>query len=175
MLELTAVVKGALLLPVAASITYYDVRYRRIPNAIVLATLVSGVAINSIFGGFHGLLASLAGCALAFALMFVLHVVGAMGAGDVKLFAAVGSVVGLPLVLPTFCVVAVTGGVIAVYSMIRAGTVRSSLHSVLMIFVSFLPGWKMPRVTVPVDRRYTVPYGVAITFGSLIALAIFGT
>ncbi|MBA3442483.1 MAG: hypothetical protein H0T92_21720, partial [Pyrinomonadaceae bacterium] len=79
------------------------------------------------------------------------------------------------LVLQTFVVVAVTGGVIAVYTMIRAGTVRSSLHNVLMIFVSFLPGWKMPRVTAPIDRRYTVPYGVAITFGSLISLAIFGT
>lgn len=175
MFELTAIIKAALLLPVAAGVTYYDVRYRRIPNLIVLATLASGVIINGIFDGLDGVLASLAGCALAFALMFALHIFGAMGAGDVKLFAAVGSVVGLGLVLQTFVVVAVTGGVIAVYTMIRAGTVRSSLHNVLMIFVSFLPGWKMPRVTAPIDRRYTVPYGVAITFGSLISLAIFGT
>lgn len=175
MFELIAIVKAALLLPVAVAITYYDVRYRRIPNFIVIATLAGGVIISGIFGGFNGVLASLAGCALAFALMFALHIFGAMGAGDVKLFAAIGSVVGLALVLQTFVVVTATGGVIAVYSMIRAGTVRSSLHNVLMIFISFLPGWKMPRVTVPIDRRYTVPYGVAITFGSLISLAIFGT
>ena len=175
MFELIAIVKAALLLPVAVVITYYDVRYRRIPNFMVIATLAGGVIISGLFGGFNGVLASVAGCALAFALMFVLHVVGAMGAGDVKLFAAIGSVVGLALVLQTFVVVTATGGVIAVYSMIRAGTVRSSLHNVLMIFISFLPGWKMPRVTVPIDRRYTVPYGVAITFGSLISLAIFGT
>jgi prepilin peptidase CpaA len=39
---------------------------------------------------------------LAFVLMFLLHVFGAMGAGDVKLFAAIGAVMGAHLVLPTF-------------------------------------------------------------------------
>ena len=39
------VVTIALLLPLAVIITYYDVRYRRIPNAFVLATLAAGVAM----------------------------------------------------------------------------------------------------------------------------------
>ncbi|MGI9165119.1 MAG: prepilin peptidase, partial [Pyrinomonadaceae bacterium] len=55
----------ALLIPLAIIITYYDVRYRRIPNSFVLATLVSGLAINTIFGGLEGLYGSLGGCALA--------------------------------------------------------------------------------------------------------------
>ena len=50
---------------------------------------------------------------LAFILMFMLHVFGAMGAGDVKLFAAIGSVIGAQLVLPTFVVVVLTGGLLA--------------------------------------------------------------
>ena len=103
-----------LLLPLAIIITYYDVRYRRIPNAFVLATLASGIAINSIFGGLAGLYGSLGGCALAFVLMFMLHLFGAMGAGDVKLFAAIGAVTGASLVLPTFLVVILTGGLLAV-------------------------------------------------------------
>src|SRR6185295_17646662 len=89
------------LIPLAVIVAYYDVRYRRIPNPFVLATLVSGLAINAIAGGLPGVLASLAGCALGFTLMFVLHVFGAMGAGDVKLFAAIGAVMGAHLVLPT--------------------------------------------------------------------------
>ena len=73
------------LVPLAVIIAYYDVRYRRIPNPFVLATLAGGVVMNSIFGGLQGVYSSLAGCGLAFVLMFMIHVFGAMGAGDVKL------------------------------------------------------------------------------------------
>src|SRR5256885_1287219 len=41
-----------LLAPLGIIIAYYDVRYRRIPNAFVLATLCGGLAINTISAGF---------------------------------------------------------------------------------------------------------------------------
>ena len=167
------IVAFAFLVPLALVITYYDVRYRRIPNPFVLATLLTGLAVNALGGGAGGALASLGGCALAFGLMFVLHVFGAMGAGDVKLFAAIGSVVGASLVVPTFLVVVLTGGVLGLVTMLRAGAVRQTLHNTLMLILGLLPGWKMPRLAVPADRRKTIPYGVAITFGSLISLLIF--
>ena len=164
-----------LLIPLAIIITYYDVRYRRIPNAFVLATLGAGIAINAIFTGLPGVAASFAGCVLGFGLMFMLHVFGAMGAGDVKLFAAIGAVTGASLVVPTFIVVILTGGLLAVVSIIRAGMVRTTMHRVLQIFVGMLPGWEMPKFAVPTDRTHTLPYGVAITMGSIISIAIFHT
>lgn len=167
------IASSALLIPLAVIITYYDVRYRRIPNPFVLATLVSGLALNTIAGGLSGALSSLGGCALAFGLMFMFHIFGAMGAGDVKLFAGVGAVVGSSLVLPTFVVVLLTGGLLAVVAMVRARRVRFTLHRVLMILVGLLPGWQMPRFAVPADKRQTIPYGVAIMLGSLISLALF--
>ncbi len=163
----------ALLLPLAVIITYHDVRYRRIPNAYVLAALVGGVAINGIFGGLSGLLASLGGCVLAFGLMFMLHVFGAMGAGDVKLFAAIGAVTSVYLVLPTFLIVVLTGGVLAMINVIRAGVLVSTMHRVLQILVGMLPGWEMPKFAIPTDRSHTIPYGVAITIGSIISTAVF--
>lgn len=163
----------ALLIPLAVIITYYDVRYRRIPNAFVLAALVGGFVINTVFGGTNGALASLGGCFFAFGLMFLLHIFGAMGAGDVKLFAAIGAVVGSSHVLPTFLVVAVTGGLLAVYTMFRTGHARTTMFRVLQIFVGLLPGWQMPRFAVPADKRHTIPYGVAITFGSIVSLFLF--
>jgi prepilin peptidase CpaA len=167
------VVTVTLLLPLAVIITYYDVRYRRIPNPFVFATLASGISINGIFGGLSGLYASFGGCALAFGLMFMLHVLGAMGAGDVKLFAAIGAVTGAHLVLPTFLVVVLTGGVLAMVSIIRTGTVITTMNRVLQILVGLLPGWEMPRFAIPADRSHTIPYGVAITIGSIISTAIF--
>jgi prepilin peptidase CpaA len=162
-----------LLLPLAIIIGYYDVRYRRIPNAFVLATLAGGLAINGIFAGWNGIYASLAGCALAFVLMFMLHLFGAMGAGDVKLFAAIGAVIGSGLVLPTFVTVVITGGLLAIVSVIRAKTVVATMQRVLQILVGLLPGWQVPKFAVPVDRKYTIPYGVAITLGSILSIAIF--
>jgi prepilin peptidase CpaA len=167
------VVSTFLLVPLAAIIAYYDVRYRRIPNAFVLAALSGGLVMNTIMGGLQGLFSSLTGCVLAFFLMFALHVFGAMGAGDVKLFAAIGAVTGAQLVVPTFVVVVLTGGLLAVVSIVRAGIVMSTMHRVLQIFVGLLPGWQMPRFAVPADRKYTIPYGVAITMGSIISIAIF--
>ena len=168
-----AAIAVAFLLPLALVITYYDVRYRRIPNTFVLATLAAGIIFNAAGNGVSGALASLGGCLFAFTLMFMLHVFGAMGAGDVKLFAAIGSVLGAPLVLQTFFVVVLTGGLLGVVTMFRAGQVRATLQNILMLLVGLLPGWKMPRLAVPADRRKTIPYGVAITFGSLISLFLF--
>jgi prepilin peptidase CpaA len=167
------VIKLMLLVPLAVSVIYCDVRFRRIPNALVLAALTAGLAINISLGGARGALSSLGGFAVAFIPMFLMHVFGAMGAGDVKLFAAVGSVVGLALVPLTFVVVVMVGAVLAFYLMIRSRTVFSTLHNVLRIFVGILPGWEMPRFSLPADRQHTIPYGVAIMLGSVIAVALF--
>src|SRR5512132_2688226 len=126
MFSSTATLLQIFLVPLAALVIYYDVRYRRIPNAFVLATLISGITLNALYGGMQGVLTSLGGCAIAFILMFILHVFGAMGAGDVKLFAAIGSVTGAAYVLPMFLVVILMGGLLAVISALRAGAVRST-------------------------------------------------
>ena len=165
--------KLILLAPLAIFVIYYDVKYRRIPNVLVLATLVAGISVNTVFTGFPGMLSSLEGFALAFFPMLLMHIFGAMGAGDVKLFGAVGAVLGVTLVPLAFVVVVMLGAVLAIYTMLRAGTVFSTLHGVLRIFVGILPGWEMPRFAMSRDRRHTIPYGVAIMLGSLIAVAVF--
>lgn len=167
------VMKLLVLVPLAAFVTYYDVRYRRIPNLLILATLVAGLAINIGFNGLEGALSSVEGFALAFVPMFLMHLFGAMGAGDVKLFGAIGAVLGVSMVPLAFVVVVMFGAALAIYSMLRAGTVFSTLHGVLRIFVGILPGWEMPRFAMPSDRRHTIPYGVAIMLGSLITAAAF--
>ena len=165
--------KLVMLAPLAIFVIYYDVRYRRIPNVLVLSTLLAGFSVNTAFGGWQGMLSSLEGFALAFFPMLLMHIFGAMGAGDVKLFGAVGAVLGVSLVPLTFVVVVMLGALLAVYTMLRAGTVFTTLHGVLRIFVGMLPGWEMPRFAISPDRKHTIPYGVAIMLGSLIAVAVF--
>jgi prepilin peptidase CpaA len=168
-----ATVKLAVLAPLAASVIYHDVRYRRIPNLLVLTALIAGLAINTAFGGWHGLTSSFLGFGLGFIPMLLLHIFGAMGAGDVKLFGAVGTILGVSLMPMTLVLVAMLGGILAVFTTLRAGTVLSTLHGVLRIFAGILPGWEMPRFAMAPDRRHTIPYGVAIMVGSLISAALF--
>ena len=160
-------------IPLAIIIAYMDVRYRRIPNKLVLVTLIGGLILNTVFGGTHGLLVSLGGSALAFLLMFLLHAFGTMGAGDVKLFAAIGAVFGSSLVLPTLLVVALTGGALAIFQMIYSGRVIATMSGVFCFFYGLLPGQRVPRFEVPADRSYTLPYAVPICCGSVIAFFLF--
>ena len=60
---------ASIFFPVAIAIAYMDVRYRRIPNRLVLVILVGGLTMNSVFGGWQGLAASLGGLAVAFGAM----------------------------------------------------------------------------------------------------------
>ena len=167
------IVVASIFIPLAVAITYMDVRYRRIPNKLVLLTFFGGLALNTAMGGSHGLLISLGGFALAFGLMFFLHAFGTMGAGDVKLFAAIGAINGVSLVVPTLMVVALTGGVFAIGKMIYARRTVTTLLGVSQVFYGLLPGQKVPRFEVPADRSYTLPYAVPICFGSLIAFFLF--
>lgn len=173
MLESQNLAVAALFIPMAAIITYMDVRYRRIPNKLVLVVLVGGLTLNTIFGGSQGLLASLGGFVLAFGLMFFFHAFGTMGAGDVKLFAAIGAINGISLVLPTLMVVALTGGLLALCKMIYSRRVMTTMFGVFQFFVGLLPGNRVPRFEVPSDPNYTLPYAVPICFGSLIAFFLF--
>ncbi|MBL8171164.1 MAG: prepilin peptidase [Acidobacteria bacterium] len=164
-----------LLLLLAIVIAYYDVRYRRIPNLLVIATLICGLILNIKWAGWAGAAASLKGGALAFGLMLILHIFSALGAGDVKLFASIGSIIGVQQVPTAYVVVIITGGVVALFTAALAGTLRETFHRVSLILVNLLSGWQPPRFPTPADKKHTVPYGVAITMGSLVSLAFFSS
>lgn len=72
-----------------------DVRSRKIPNALNLVFILSGLLYQGATGGWEGLLFALKGGAAGFVVLFVLYLLGAVGAGDVKLFAGIGAWTGL--------------------------------------------------------------------------------
>jgi leader peptidase (prepilin peptidase)/N-methyltransferase len=76
-----------------AALTIYDVRQRRLPNALTLPGAVVVLAAAALTG--RGIAALLGAVALA-ALYLVVHLIApaAMGAGDVKLALGVGALTG---------------------------------------------------------------------------------
>ncbi len=167
------IINEAVLIPLSFLIAYYDTRYRRIPNAFVLGTLLSGLIINTIFGGWAGLRNSLIGCLFAFGLMLGVRFFTGLGAGDVKLFGAIGALIGPQRVLSAFLLVVLVGGVLAAFAILRACTVRQTMFGVYQIFTGLLPGGRMPtRENFISNGVVTIPYGIAITCGS--AMCVFG-
>src|ERR1051326_9399639 len=94
-----------------------DIRSRRIPNWLTLSGIILGFALNTLLAypwPLEGLKNAGLGMLFAFAVYFVLYLIHAMGAGDVKLIAAVGAILASPAGwFRLFLVTALIGGVFA--------------------------------------------------------------
>ena len=93
----------------------YDLRERRIPNCLVVAAIILAFGMHGMAGGldrlaFIWLLGLMAGAGL----LILPFLMGGMGAGDVKLLACAGSMLGPVQVFYAFLAAAVLGGLMAV-------------------------------------------------------------
>lgn len=97
-----------------------DIRSRKIPNALTVPAAAIGVLYALSTDGWSGLRYSLAGAAVSFGVMVVLYILKAVGAGDVKLFTAIGALVGMALSLYILFYSVLYAGLIALlYIMVR--------------------------------------------------------
>ena len=98
-----------------------DLGTRRVPNVLTISMAAAGIALAAAGVGHVGVAASIAGCVLGAALMLPGHVLGGTGAGDVKLLAAAGTLMGPSVTLRAFVITCIAGGVMAVWVAMRRG------------------------------------------------------
>jgi prepilin peptidase CpaA len=91
-----------------------DLRTRRVPNPLTVGIALTGVALALVHVSSVSLPGALAGFAVGLLLMLPGHIIGATGAGDVKLFAALGTLLGPKGIFVAFIYTALAGGVMAV-------------------------------------------------------------
>ena len=166
------------LLVVTAAV--YDLRFRRIPNWLVLCGLFLGFALNVLLYELSGLRLSGLGMGLALLVYFPLYLVRAMGAGDVKLMAAVGAIVGPWNWLGIFFISALLGGVIAVVRLLGRGRWLKTLSNIAYMLkeLAYLrpPYLKEEELDVNSPKAVTLPHGSVVAVGALgflIAAAIW--
>lgn len=150
-----------------------DLYQRRIPNICTFGTMASAVLVHCLCAGVPGLLFSLKGAGIGFSLLILPYLLGGIGAGDVKLMAAVGAVLGVEHTLVTFLFVAIVGGVVALGVMITRGELRSTLRRIGVMFYGFCSGvgadaFKIDRATLKQDG---IPYGAVIAAGTYLFFA----
>lgn len=152
---------------VVAAIT--DVRERRIPNRITYPAMIAGVALQTAVYGWRGLLLGLGGGLLFAGVFFFFYLVRAMGAGDVKLAAALGCIIGPRASWQVMFATALAGGALAILVMVFTGRVIKTLRSTLAV-VGFhaMHGLRAhPVVNLDNPAAVRMPYGLAFAAGTL--------
>jgi prepilin peptidase CpaA len=168
-----------LLATVLAAAVYTDVRERKIPNALVLAGLVAGLIVAALQSAGWWLTvpaaagsigAALAGAGLGLAAGVIFFALGALGAGDGKLLAVVGAFLGPMGLFLAVLYGGIAGGLFALAAAARRGTIWPVLlrtRDLALHLVTF--GRHGVRWTVDSPGAVSVPYGVAIALGALVA------
>jgi prepilin peptidase CpaA len=146
--------------------TWFDVSQKRIPNWLTLGGTLAGLVLRGLIG-VEALQAGLLGGALGLSLGILLFAVGAMGAGDGKLLAAVGSCLGLAVFVQALPLIGVAGGLLALAVTIRTGTILPTLLRFRELIVHIVTFGRIgERRTLAMPGAVTVPYGVAVAAGA---------
>jgi prepilin peptidase CpaA len=178
----------ALLLALVLGAAVYDVRYRRIPNWLTATGVLLGVLLNTFPGLLYshflsvewsGLWLSLKGLGLAFGVYVALYALRAMGAGDVKLMAAVGAVVGPQNWFGIFVLTALVGGVMSLILITVSGRVKKTLFNVSFILSEMKSGRPAYLANEELDvkskKSVGLPHGAVIAVGTIFFLAAAAT
>jgi prepilin peptidase CpaA len=150
-----------------AAATATDLRSRRIPNELTAVMAASGLGLSVTGVSGVSTAASLTGLVLGLLLMLPGYWLGATGAGDVKLMAAVGAIVGPPLVLSAFVCTSLAGGVLAVIVAVRRKRLGATLVQTGRLVAA--PG-SAPQEMKAAGAASRFAYGPAIAIGSLVAV-----
>ncbi len=166
--NVTLVSLAAFILAIAAGVT--DLRSRRIPNRLVLAGLVLGLTLNTRAYGVAGLGSSLAGGGLGLALFLPFFLLGGMGGGDVKLLAALGSLVGPTDILKVALAAALAGGLLALAAAWWSGRLLATLNGVAGLLWFWLTTGVRPSPELSLANRTSlrIPYAIPIAAGTIL-------
>ena len=143
-----------------------DVRSRTIPNRLTFPALLLGVAVHTAVSGAPGFISALAGLAVAGGVLMPGYLLRWMGAGDVKLMAAVGAWIGWPVSVTAVLASLVAGGILALVVAVRRGVLRRALTGAAWIAHSVLARTGTP---VPGTTGIRFPFALAVLAGSIIS------
>jgi prepilin peptidase CpaA len=158
----------------------FDLRWRRIPNKLVLAGMVLAMSLHvlassqgtrSLAG--ESVWSALAGLAVGLALMLPLYMMRAMGAGDVKLMAMVGAFVGAPTVITAAVYTLLAGGLLSLVFMFGRGVAAQTFGNLRYLLTDWMVrvGSSQGAEFAPlVKTAARLPYAVAIASGTAASL-----
>jgi len=163
---------------IAVLAAYFDLRWRTIPNWLVLTGLLSGLALNVFLFGWEGLRSSFFGIGIAMLVYLPLYALRAMGAGDAKLMMAIGSLVGPGTWLFIFFATGILGGIIGLVVIVASKRVKHTLWNVgflLHRLANLQTPYANSELDVRSDAGLRLPHGAAVALGTIVVVCRSGS
>ena len=150
-----------------------DVRSRKIPNRLTYSGIFAALFTRFFMLGLPGLKDGLFGTLAGGGLFFLLFVLGGMGAGDVKLMAAVSAWAGITETVNLLAAAAFAGGIMALGLMLyRRRAIATILNAIELIQHHLTSGPRPhPQLNVREPDSLRVPFAPAIVIGTLYCLS----
>jgi len=155
-----------------------DGLYLKVPNKITYPLIIAGWLYSFAVGGFVGLGMSRLATFIGFACLFFLHLIGGMGAGDVKLLAGIAAFVGVEHTLWIFAATTIIGAIMAIAQIAWSGNcmkhytqAQAILHEINTVRnADKLYDMAQERKS----RMLLLPYGIPMTVAAIGYFAMFG-
>ncbi|MCG7344134.1 prepilin peptidase [Sporosarcina sp. ACRSL] len=145
-----------------------DVRSRKVLNIITLPAILTGFLFHVVTSGLDGFFFSGIGFLVGLGLLIIPFIMGGIGAGDVKLLAAIGAWKGAVFVFYATLYGAAIGGLIALFILLKRKRLGFTIKHILFSF-RFLKNRKVLGDLGETDGTLSIPYAVPIAVGALIA------
>jgi len=159
-------------LGVAFVAVFFDVRVRRIPNLLTLGATLAALVYAGVHGGWAAMETAALGWCAGAALFFPFFALGGMGAGDVKLLAAIGAWVGPADSAWVAMFGAMAGGVLGLAVALVRGYLSTALSNVWLMLMHWrVEGLKpVPGVTLNDSKSPRLAYAIPIAIGLVCTL-----
>lgn len=162
-------VNGVILVVLLCLAVWCDAQRGRIPNVLTIGGVVAGLCV-SLMPGNIGAWEALGGLAIGLVALLPLYAVRAMGAADVKLMAAAGSLLGAQGALAAAIYTLALGGLLAIGIAWKAHVVREVFSH--LRFFAYASAARLANGALPQARDVPLtgtraPYALAIAGGVL--------
>jgi prepilin peptidase CpaA len=157
---------------VAAIACVFDLRTRRIPNALTFGAALAALVFHRFTGGTEGAMLAAGGWVVGLFLFLPFFAMRGMGGGDVKLLAALGAWLGPEQVLWLAIYTGIAGGVLGVWTAAAHGYLKTAMRNVFGAFVYWgTVGLKpVPGLTLESGDAPRLAYALPILAGTLVTL-----